>query len=1152
MQINLCGKISISNILPDKPLLAMKLTILLIVICSMQAWASVDAQTISLSETNKPISYILNKIIQQSGYDIFYNKKILNDVSIDVNLKDASIETALKTVLKNQGLVYSLENGIIVIKKPEVVSLSVGAKLVNTIIKGRITDEKRKALSGATIAILGKSNLRLTVNGSTTVGRSNLKLTADVDGLFACEISDGDTALRVSYIGYKTRIIPILKNKTSYDIVLQVDESNIQTIVITGIFDKPKQSYTGAERTITATELKQFQGRNLFTTLGNIDPSFYVVPNNAAGSDPNKIPDIQIRSPRSLPNIDQLQDQTSATLNTPLIILNGFETTLQRMLDLDNNEIASITLLKDGSATALYGSRGANGVVIIKTKEPVAGKLRLTYRGGINLSIPDLSSYNLLNSKDKLELERLSGYYQSATKTPEANIGLQQYYNQVLAQVAKGVNTDWLTIPLRTQIDQTHNIKVEGGDQAFRYDLALQYNNQNGAMKGSGRQVFNGTINLSYKYRDLTFRNNLVVGQTRATQSPYGSFADYAKLNPYWEPYDASGKVVQFFTPYNYDYWTITSNYSGKPYPNPLYDATLNTFDISRYTSITNNFQLEWTPVSGLMFRAGIGVTQNMNTEDNFKPANHSSFADYSDADIFRKGSYAYTSGKDLTYTGLFSTTYSHLFNGIHRLSAGVNLDLSENNTKVYTFNVEGFPDESIDLLSQGLQYQQNGKPGGSEFTKRRVGALGNLSYVLKDRYLADFSYRVDGASQFGVNRRFAPFWSAGLGWNLHYENFIKNNLTFVDRLKLRGSYGSTGTTQFDAYQALGTYSYLTNDRYKTWLGTQQNSLGNPNLAWQQTNKYDVGLEMDLFNRRVTFQADVYSEKTSNLLSALDLPYSNGFTSYNENIGELKTRGFELMTSVWLIRSDARRFSWSITANLVHNDDKIVKLSEAMKAANERLALVTSGTVAYSPNKIIREGASQNTIYAVRSLGIDPSTGKELYLNKNGEVTYTWNANDRVAVGVDQPKYRGNFSTAFRYGSFTTSVSFGYRFGGQIYNQTLIDKVENADRQLNVDARVFTDRWKKPGDVTFFRGINETLPVYASSRFVENESTLTCQNVNLSYEVNNQKFLRRLGLQSLTITGNTGELFYISTVHQERGTDYPFTRQFSMTLYAAF
>ncbi|MES2455937.1 MAG: SusC/RagA family TonB-linked outer membrane protein [Bacteroidota bacterium] len=1111
----------------------MRLTTVILVASLMQVSAAGFAQKITLSKVNAPLNQIINEIRNQSGYDFFYSNELLKKASlVTINVKEASLEEVLSICFSNQPLTYKVDDKAVMLKEKE-------SSFLDRIIQAFNNIDVRVVVSGEDGVPLVGANI--------TVKGSNRRVATGTGGAILLTKVDEKATLVISYLGYTTQEIKV-KGQTTITVQLEMAENNMEDVVVTGIFNKPKESYTGAVRTITAKELKQFQGRNVFTTLGNIDPSFYVVPNNTSGADPNKIPDIQIRGARSLPNIDQLQDQTSATLNTPLIILDGFETTLQRMLDLDNNEILSITLLKDGSATALYGSRGANGVVVIKTKEPEAGALRLSYRAGLNLSVPDLSSYDLLNSADKLELERLSGYYQSSTKNAAQNILLQQYYNKVLGQVAKGVNTDWLSIPLRTEVDQIHNLKIEGGDQAFRYDLALQYNGINGAMKESGRKTFNGTINLSYRYNNLTFRNNLVVGQTKATESPYGSFADYAKLNPYWEPYDASGKPVRTFSPYSWDYWTITGKYGGNPYPNPLYDATLNTYDKKDYTSITDNFLLEWTPMQGLFLRGGVGVTGNLNSQDIFKPASHSAFAGYSEADIFRKGSYAYASGKDFSYTGNFSASYSKLFGKSHRIYAGLNLDATEQNSKLYTFNVEGFPDESIDFLAMALQYQQNGTPGGNESTRRRVGAVANVNYALKDRYLADLAYRVDGASQFGVNRRFAPFWSAGLGWNMHYESLIKDNLPFISRMKLRGSYGSTGSTQFDAYQALGTYSYIVGDRYKTWLGARQNELGNPDLEWQQTNKVNMGLELDLFKSRVMIEGNIFSERTSNLLSSLELPFSNGFTSYNENIGKLQSKGFELMASVWVIKSNNQRLSWSLTGNLIHVSDKITKLSEAMKAANEKLAL-QAGT---NPGRIIRVGASQNTIYVVRSLGIDPSTGKEVFLNNAGQVTYSWNANDRVAAGLSEPKYRGNFSTLVRYSNLTMNASFGFRFGGQLYNQTLIDKVENADKLMNVDSRVFYDRWKQPGDQTFFRGINEILPIYASSRFVQDENTFTCQNVNLSYDVSNPKILKRLGMQSLSISGNTGELFYISSVRQERGVGYPFTRQFSLSLFASF
>ncbi|WP_158544312.1 SusC/RagA family TonB-linked outer membrane protein [Pedobacter miscanthi] len=1111
----------------------MRILILLMTACLMQVSASTFAQKISLSEKNANLSKVFDKISDLTGLDFLVSTNALSDSKkVTINVKGMELKEVLRILFADQSLEYSIEDKFVVVSKKDTpIPDKVSPNFSDIDISGMVVDEKGIGLNGATVKVKNTKKVAVTND----------------KGVFELRNIDSKAILEISFIGYQTKEVAAA---TSLKITLNAIDNKMDDVVVTGIFNKKKESYTGAAKVITDVELKQFQGRNLFTTLGNIDPSFYVIPNNTSGSDPNKIPDIQIRGARNLPNIDQLQDQTSGALNIPLIILDGFETTLQRMMDLDNNEIQSVTLLKDGSATALYGSRGANGVVVIKTKEPEPGSLKLSYRVGLNLSVPDLSSYNLLNSADKLELERLSHFYESPTKSPDANIGLEQYYNQVLSQVKKGVNTDWLSIPLRTQVDQNHNLKIEGGDQTFRYDLGLQYNQQNGVMKESGRRTFNGTINLSYRYKELTFRNNLVVGQTKATQSPYGSFADYAKLNPYWAPYDAAGNVVKFFSPYNYDYSSFGNNV-GKPYANPLYDATLNTFDIQTYTSITDNFQLEWTPIKGLYLRSGVGVAGNLSNVDDFKPAEHSSFASYSDADIFRKGSYDYSSGKDFSYTGNFSASYSNLFAGIHRIYAGINLDVSESNTKNYTFNLEGYPDESIDLLSMALQYKQNGAPSGLESTKRRVGALANVNYALKDRYLIDLSYRLDGASQFGVNRRFAPFWSAGLGWNMHYESFIKDNLKFIDYLKLRGSYGSTGTTQFDAYQALGTFSYITNDRYKTWLGARQNSLGNPDLEWQQTNKYNVGLEMTLFKNRVNVVGDVYLERTSNLLSSLDLPYANGFTTYNENIGAVESKGYELTASVWVIRNNTKRFSWSLTGSMVYNKDKIVELSEAMKEVNRKLENPT-GPAMYSLNKIIKEGASQYTIYAVRSLGIDPSTGKELFLNKNGQVSYTWNSNDRVDVGIDQPKYRGNFSTLFRYGNFTFNASFGFRFGGQIYNQTLIDKVENADRQFNVDERVYFDRWKQPGDVAYFRGINETSKVFPSSRFVQNENTITCQNVLLSYEVTDKKILNRFGMRSLSLAANTGELFYISSVRQERGTGYPFTRQFSMSLYTSF
>ncbi|MRG45410.1 SusC/RagA family TonB-linked outer membrane protein [Chitinophaga sp. SYP-B3965] len=1123
--------------------LAMKMTIVLLTAALIHVQAAVVAQTVTLTGRNISVKKIFQSIKQQTGYVTFYNQEMLADakpVSLEVN--GLPLEDVLKLIAKDQPFRFEIKaNTKTIVVAPKVVTTaSPGTSLEAAFfvpLSGQIVDSASGApLPGATVKVQG------TVQIATT----------DYLGRFTVNAKAGDV-LTVSYVGFRSVSYTIRNTGKPLIIALAPAITTINNVVVTGIFNKNKESYTGAVKVITAKDLQQFQGRNIFVTIGNIDPSFYVVPNNSFGSNPNRVPDIQLRGTRNLPNldqIDQLGTSAAAALNSPLVIMDGFESTMERLMDLNNNEIESITLLKDGGATSLYGSRGANGVIVVTTKLPVSGKLRFTYRAGMNLSVPDLSSYHLLNAKDKLELERISGYYSSPTKPPSQNVGLEQYYNQILGLVQSGVNTDWLSKPLRSTVDQNHSIKLEGGDNAFRYSLQGQYNKINGIMKGSGRENINGNVDLSYRLGKLNFRNSLMIGSTKGEESPWGSFSDYAKLNPYWSPYDADGKITQSFQPYYQSYWD-QGQHLNKPYANPMYDATLNTFNKNAYTNITNNFQLDWSPVDHLRLYGSLGITNKQLSSDAFKPASHSAFSQYTDSNLIRRGTYDYSSGKEFSYTARAQAVYSNLFNDLHSLYIGVSVEAAESKSTNYMFSAEGFPDETIDFIGEALQYTLNGAPSGTEATTRRVGLASTLTYTYDQRYTAELNYRVDGASQFGTDKRFAPFWSAGAGWNLQNESFIRDNFTFIDRLKLRGSFGVTGNQNFNAYQPLATYGYITNDRYKNWIGAVQKALGNPDLQWQKTNKYDLGIEGELFKKRILFQADYYKEHTSNLLSSLELPYSNGFTDYIENIGEVEQTGFELTATVVAIRNDARRIFWSVTGSIAHNQDKIVKLSEAMKAANEKLA-TDPDKVANLPNRIIREGTSQNTIYAVPSLGIDPSTGRELFLNKDGGVTYSWNPRDRVAVGVSEPKYRGNFSTLFRYGGFGFNTSFGFRFGGQLYNETLIQKIENADRFFNVDERVYNDRWKKPGDRTFFRGINEVTRTYASSRFVQNESTFICQNINISYDVLNREWLRRLHMQALSVQANTGELFYMSSVPQERGIDYPFSRQVSVSLFATF
>ena len=793
---------------------------------------SVSAQNkmISLEIRSETLSSVLMKIKDQSGVNILYNENVLRDVPCkDMKLEKVTVEEALNRIFEGTRFGYEVSRGVIVIRErqaKEIIQKSVK-------VSGQVSDEKGEHLPGVTVLIKG-----------TSIGAAT-----DVDGKFTFSIPAGKHVLQFSMVGMESKEIVIDSNKEIPEIV-----------VVLGIFKKSKESYTGAVTTITEKELKTFGNKNLLTTIGNIDPSFNILSNNEMGSNPNHLPDIQIRGAASLPNLEELQDNSKTSINLPLIVLDGFEITLERMMDLDANEVASITLLKDGTSTAIYGSRGANGVVVITTKEPEMGKLALTYNGSVNIEVPDLTEYRLLSAKDKLKLEQLSGYYESYS--PSRDYLLKTKYASILADVERGVNTYWLSKPLRTGVGHRHNLRLEGGDKSFRYSASIQYNNVAGVMKDSDRNNFNAGITLTYHHEKLIFQNALTIGFTKSNDSPYGSFSDYTQLNPYWKPYDDNGKIVKLFDN-DTDYWGGLSSLPR----NPLYNATLHLLKQQQYTNITNNFSIEWRPFEGFIARGRAGISTQSSESDDFKPAQHTDFEaeQYkTDSGIFRKGRYNYGSSKNYDYDFALTLNYSKIFADKHLLYAGLNVDLTQKKYRNYNFVVEGFVEETLDFLSTALQYEENGKPTGSENITRRMGVVGNLNYSFDDRYYVDFAYRTDGSSQFGKDKKFAPFYSAGIGWNIHNEKFMKS-VDFIDRLKLRASYGQTGSQNFSAYQAISTYSYYLNDRYYQWMGAYQKALDNPNLEWQKTDKYNLGIEINTFNNCLNFIADFYLEKTSNL-----------------------------------------------------------------------------------------------------------------------------------------------------------------------------------------------------------------------------------------------------------------------------------------------
>ncbi len=1096
------------------------LMILLLVPCVTATAQNQSAgKNITYQCKDENLADALRKVERLSGY--YKMQFSLDEVApyrVTVNLVEATMDETIKELIHDTKLHYNIKNRFVQIFR------DVPAQGGN-IAMGRISDASGEPLPGAVVRV------KETGKGAVT----------DIIGNYTIEVEQGQTLL-FGFVGMETQEV-VFSGFSPLDITLVDSKNNtLENVVVTGIFTKPRESYTGAVSTINSEQIQLYKGQNLLQTLKNIDASLNFQIDNINGSNPNNLPEINIRGNASLPtNVAEFNEGLQNSTNTPLIIMDGFEISLTKLMDYNDDEIESINILKDAAATAIYGSRGANGVIVVVTKRPEVGKLKINLEAGTTIEMPDLTSYDLLNARQKLQLEYDAGLY-DVPGVPSRDIEKKQLYYNRLRQVLSGTDTDWLSKPVRTGVGQFYKARFGGGSDEFRWGASLGYQDTEGAMKGSKRETFNGSITLMYNMKNLVFRNYTSISENNSQESKYGNYSTYAKQQPYNSPYDADGNLIHYFHSFSGNSKVL----------NPLYDASLNTFNKSGYTSLTNQFSIDWNIIQSLKLRGSFGIGNTNNTKDHFLPAEHSTFTTdtqyESDEGFLRRGRYTYGTGSNMNYEIDITLAYNETFKEKSQLYAGLDYSIREARGETYNFVAEGFSSDNITSIINARQYATNSKPSGSKSLSRQVGLTANANYTFDNRYYADLSYRIDGSSEYGSNKKFAPFWSMGVGWNIHREHFM-SGVKWLNNLKLRASYGETGSQLSSNAGAFTSYEYITDNKYMNWTGAYLTGLGNYDLTWQMTRESDIGIEFGFWNDRVRGTFDYYNKTTDNLLSYMDMPLSTGFASYMANIGEIKNQGFELSTSAYVIRNREQHLNWIVSGQLVYNKNWISKLSDAVKRQNEQYMLQGSdvGTLFF-------EGNPQSGIYAVQSLGIDPSTGEELFIDKGGNLTKTWNASDKVFLGSSDPLYRGNIGTTLVWRNLTVNSSFGYHWGGYVYNQTLLDKVEvtlNTIQDQNVDSRVLSSRWFKPGDVTFFKRLSNE-ETHATSRYVMKDQVLRLQSVGLQYRFDGERLSNLLRCNALILALNMNDLLYFSSIKRERGTSYPYSRNIQASLKLSF
>lgn len=1116
-RINLSSPIEVSDtnqLRTQKVWRIMKLTGVLTLVPLLHLSASVYSQQVTLKGQRVKIKDALKTVTKQTGYGFLYNSKMLDvESSIAIDLNKAPLSKAMEEILASKGLTYKIEEKtIVLLQKPMDNSADVSLiRREETIIKGKVTDDKGSPLSGATITVKGQQS------GTTSNAKGEFELKVPREGI----------DLVVSFVGYEKKEI---KAKNNLMIVL-VSSGNIEEVTIsTGYFKRTKESATGSQIVVSGEDLRKVGSLNLMQALNAFDPSVRATPNLEFGSDPNRVPDITVRGENGF-DLRSSADDSRSNPNAPLYLLDGIEVSATRIYDLDMNRIESFAILRDASATSLYGSRGANGVIIITTIPPKEGAVRVSFNANSNVSVPDLRDYNLMNASEKLEYERLARLYTSISNNRVEQLRLDMEYSERLKEIARGVDTYWLSKPLTTSVNQRYSAFVEGGDRTFRYGVTLNYDKDKGVMKGSGRDR-NG-INVSFNYypkSDFLIRNDVTVNNVKGFNSPFGSFATFAKQNPIDRIYDPqTGEVIRHYT-FNNEM-------------NPMVDAFLPNKDWNRYTEIQNNFNLDWRISTNFRMTGRASLSKKLTKKEQYVSPFSSRFDNKTEEED--KGSYEIYDQDDLNFDGTLTASYNRVFREKISTNIGVGANMVTMSEIGEGYTATGFLSDNLNFIEYAQGFKENSTPKGYLDKSRMIGLFANANVGYENRYFIDLSFRTDGSSRFGRDSRFAPFWSAGLAWNVNREKWWKGDSS----LKFRGSVGSTGTVNFSADQALTKYNYSPAYEYNGYYGAQLAGYGNPALKWQNTVQTNIGADLAMLKNLVVLNIDAYVKNTQNLLLPIDVAPSTGFSSYTENLGSMENKGMDMRLRFNVLHGD-NPVNWNFTIGAATNKNKIKKLSNALEAMNLEAAKDSIVTGA-KPLRVYEAGRSQSALMVVESLGIDPMTGNEIYRKLNGDLTFVYDAKDKIIAGDMNPTWMGTFQSNLLYKGFNLYFILAYEYGAKIYNSTLAQKVEGSDPKYNADRRVLYERWRQPGDIALYKRIDDKTAPYQTTRLVQDNNFLRLQTLTLTYDLP-KKNLERLHMERARIMVTSSDLFRLSSVKMERGTSYPYAQTFSFGLNVTF
>ncbi|MEO8472332.1 MAG: TonB-dependent receptor [Chryseolinea sp.] len=914
---------------------------------------------------------------------------------------------------------------------------------------------------------------------NVVVKGTSLGVITDANGVYAIAVSP-DNTLVFSFVGYKTKEIAY-QGQTIMDVVLEDEAKELNEIVVMGYTSVQRRDITGAVTSVKSAAFKDQSISSLDQALQGQAPGVQVT--QSSGTPGGGIA-VRIRGVTSI-----------NASNRPLFIVDGipvetgtvsgrdFGGQNDNALALINpNDIESMEILKDASTKAAYGSRASNGVVVIRTKRGRNAKPKITFdvQRGIVQSVHKI---DLLSSSQLLTLQREA--VTNSGQNPDA-FGLDP-------GVTDAVNTNWQNEVLRKAIMQQYQMSVTGGDDNTSFYISGAYRDEQGIQLHNKFTRLSAVMNVDQRLTDkLSIGTNLTISRSMNMRVKGDNFLDgvYSgaiKSLPFNVPYDENGAIVGPASPL----------YAGFPNFNPVGQALLPRFNVLT-AKFLGGLNASYSFSKELKLKAQVSLDYNNVVEDDYE-SSQTAIGGFLPS-VGGQGYGVYSTNVASTMNSFLTLSYTKSINDKHHFSGLVGTEVYQ--TYATGSSVQGrlFPSDDFTYIqSAGIVDQ------GSSLKSPPHGimsVLGEVNYDFNDKLLAKASFRADGSSNFGPNNRFGYFPAVSAGWRISQEEFFKSKV--VTDLKIRGSFGYTGNERIGAFRYLGIWGPGT---YNGNAGVVPNNIDNPNLKWETTREMNLGVDVSLWEGRLQATADAYYNKTTDLLLARPYPYTTGFSSVFDNIGDMENKGLELAVTSVNIDGPLR---WSTTLNLSKNLNKVLFLADSTPQYSGY-----SGEGVDATN-IIKVGQPLGSFWGLNYLGVNPATGNAMYQDRNGDGLI--NNSDAMIIGNAQPKLIGGMTNTLSYRGFDLTFLFQFSLGNDVLNFTKATLVNmGADIQSNqsVDA---LRRWQKPGDVTDIPkyDLGSTTNNLHSNRLLEDGSYLRLKNVSFGYNVP-ARFINKLMLQNLKV-----------------------------------